>query len=74
MKVAQQKTHQYTELNQLRSFAILSVISIHVCMFFKTMTNINLLTVFYMTIDTLSHFAVPAFIFIPVLDYIIVTM
>ena len=64
MEEAQQRVPNYLELNYLRGFAILSVISIHVCMFFKKMININLLTVFYMTIDAFSHFAVPAFIFI----------
>lgn len=60
----QQKTHYYPEMNYLRGFAILSVISIHVSVYFTEMSDINSLTLLYMTIDTLSQAAVPAFVFI----------
>ena len=63
-KMAQQKTHYYSEMNYLRGFAILSVISIHISDYFTEMTNINLLTVLYMAIDAFSQAAVPAFVFI----------
>jgi probable poly-beta-1,6-N-acetyl-D-glucosamine export protein len=54
----------FSEINYLRGFAILSVISIHVSTYYTQMETINLLTTLYITIDTLSLFAVPAFIFI----------
>lgn len=54
----------FPEINYLRGFAILAVISIHISAYFTKMESINLLTVFYMAIDAFSHFAVPAFIFI----------
>jgi probable poly-beta-1,6-N-acetyl-D-glucosamine export protein len=63
-KMPQQKTRYYSEMNYLRSFAILSVISIHISDYFTEMTNINLLTVLYMAIDAFSRAAVPAFVFI----------
>jgi len=40
------------------------VISIHVSGYFTKMDSINALTLVYMIIDVVSHFAVPAFIFI----------
>jgi peptidoglycan/LPS O-acetylase OafA/YrhL len=61
-KVGQETAQHYTEVNYLRGFAILSVISIHVSASFRNMTNINSLTVLYMAIDSLSQVAVPAFI------------
>lgn len=54
----------YPEINYLRGFAILAVISIHVSAYFTKMDSINALTLVYMTIDAVSQFAVPAFIFI----------
>jgi len=63
-KVAQQKTNYYPEINYLRGFAILSAISVHVSGNFTEMANINLLTVLYMAIGSLSGVAVPAFVFI----------
>lgn len=54
----------YSEINYLRGFATLSVISIHISCYFTKMTTINLLAMLYMTIDSLSQFAVPAFIFV----------
>lgn len=54
----------FPEINYLRGFAILSVISIHTSAYFIKMTSINLLTIFYIIVDVFSHFAVPAFMFI----------
>lgn len=54
----------YLEINYLRGFAILAVISIHISTNFTKMQFMNPLTIIYMTIDCFSHFSVPAFIFI----------
>jgi len=62
--MTQQKTHYYPEINYLRGFAVLFMISIHVSVYFIEMTDLNLLTVLYMAIDVFSQAAVPAFIFI----------
>jgi len=63
-KMAQQKTHYYSEMNYLRGFAILFVISNHISDYFTEMANINLLAVLYMALSALAQAAVPAFIFI----------
>jgi peptidoglycan/LPS O-acetylase OafA/YrhL len=52
----------FDEVNILRAFAILAVISIHVSDHFKIMSGITLLSSVYMAIDTFCHFAVPLFI------------
>jgi len=52
----------FEEINILRAFAILAVISIHVSANFTKMISINLLATAYMAIDELSQFAVPLFI------------
>ena len=52
----------FDEVNILRAFAILAVISIHVSDHFKIMGGITLLTSVYMAIDAFCHFAVPLFI------------
>ncbi|MFA6768934.1 MAG: acyltransferase [Parabacteroides sp.] len=59
------KTHSkyYPEINYLRGFAILAVISIHVSGVFTKM-QMSSMTMIYMFIDAISQFAVPAFIFI----------
>jgi len=59
-----QKSGYFPEINYLRGFAILAVISIHVSTYNNKMTCINSLTFFYIIVDVFSHFAVPAFIFI----------
>lgn len=52
----------FNEINILRAFAILAVISIHVSTYFTKMGSINVLAATYMAIDVFSHFAVPLFI------------
>jgi probable poly-beta-1,6-N-acetyl-D-glucosamine export protein len=52
----------FSEIVYLRAIAILAVISIHVSAFFTEMNSINFLTLLYMSIDTVSHFAVPLFV------------
>jgi len=54
----------FDEINILRAFAILAVISIHVSAYFTKMDAINGLATLYMSIDAFSHFAVPLFIVI----------
>lgn len=54
----------FSEINYLRGFAILAVISIHVSAYYTQMPSINALTIFYILIGSFSGFAVPAFIFI----------
>ncbi len=54
----------FEEINYVRGVAILAVISIHVSAYFTRMDTITNLTIFYITIDTVSKFAVPAFIFV----------
>ncbi|WFN33444.1 acyltransferase [Methanogenium sp. S4BF] len=56
------KARYFDEINILRAFAILAVISIHVSDHFKIMGGITLLTLVYMAIDAFCHFAVPLFI------------
>ena len=56
------KVRYFDEINILRAFAILAVISIHVSAYFTHMGTINGLAALYMSIDVLSHFAVPLFI------------
>lgn len=58
------KRTYYPEINYLRGFAILAVISIHISSSFTKIPSINWLTLAYIVIDAVSHFAVPAFIFI----------
>ncbi|MCT8337804.1 acyltransferase [Methanoculleus sp. Afa-1] len=58
------KVRYFDEINILRAFAILAVISIHVSANFTHMDTINGLAALYMSIDVLSHFAVPLFIVI----------
>ncbi len=58
------KVRYFDEINILRAFAILAVISIHVSTNFTNMDAINGLAALYMSIDVLSHFAVPLFIVI----------
>ena len=58
------KVRYFDEINILRAFAILAVISIHVSANFTNMDTINGLAALYMSIDVLSHFAVPLFIVI----------
>ena len=53
------KVRYFDEINILRAFAILAVISIHVSANFTKMDTINGLAALYMSIDVLSHFAVP---------------
>ena len=52
----------FDEVNIVRAFAILAVISSHVSDHFKIMSGITLLTSVYMAIDAFCHFAVPLFI------------
>ena len=52
----------FDEINFLRAFAILAVISIHVAAFFTHMSGITFQTSVYMAIYAFSHFAVPLFI------------
>jgi len=52
----------FDEINILRAFAILAVISIHVSTYFTRMGTINFLAATYMSVDIFSHFAVPLFI------------
>jgi len=56
------KVRYFDEINILRALAILAVISIHVSANFTKMDTINGLAALYMSIDVLSHFAVPLFI------------
>ena len=58
------KVRYFDEINILRAFAILAVISIHVSAYFTEMDTINGLAALYMSIDVFSHFAVPLFIVI----------
>jgi len=58
------KVRYFDEINILRAFAILAVISIHVSAYFTKMDTINGLAALYMSIDVFSHFAVPLFIVI----------
>jgi peptidoglycan/LPS O-acetylase OafA/YrhL len=58
------KVRYFDEINILRAFAILAVISIHVSAYFTRMDGINWLAALYMSIDVFSHFAVPLFIVI----------
>lgn len=58
-----EKRAYYPEINYLRGFSILAVISIHVSACFAKM-QMSSIAVVYMIIDAISHFAVPAFIFI----------
>jgi peptidoglycan/LPS O-acetylase OafA/YrhL len=52
----------FDEINLLRAFAILAMISIHVSAYFKEMSAINILATVYMSIQTFSQFAVPLFV------------
>jgi probable poly-beta-1,6-N-acetyl-D-glucosamine export protein len=52
----------FSEIVYLRAFAILAVISIHVSSCFTSMERATFLTFFYMSVDTISHFAVPLFV------------
>ena len=52
----------FSEIVYLRAIAILAVISIHVSVFFNKMSGITFLTLLYMSINTLSQFAVPLFV------------
>ena len=52
----------FDEINLLRAFAILAVISIHVSGAFTFMNPASFLTILYMAIDTASGFAVPLFV------------
>lgn len=56
------KIRYFDEINVLRAFAILAVISIHVSANFTQMSIINFLASLYMAVDVFSHFAVPLFI------------
>ncbi|WP_265582386.1 acyltransferase [Methanofollis aquaemaris] len=56
------RVRYFDEINILRAFAILAVISIHVSTYFTQMSTINLLATVDMAIDAFSHFAVPLFI------------
>jgi len=58
------KLAYFKEIDILRAIAILGVLSIHVSAYFVYMKDITLLTFFYVSIDILSHFAVPLFVFI----------
>ena len=58
------KVRYFDEINILRAFAILAVISIHVSTYFTRMDTISWLAALYMSIKVLSHFAVPLFIVI----------
>jgi len=52
----------FSEITYLRAFAVLAVISIHICANLDEMATISFLTYMYLSIDTFSHFAVPLFI------------
>jgi probable poly-beta-1,6-N-acetyl-D-glucosamine export protein len=52
----------FSEIEFLRAFAILAVISIHVSAYFTKMDTVNFLTFLYISIGTFSHFAVPLFV------------
>jgi len=52
----------FDEINILRAFAILAVISIHISAYFTRMPAMNSLAIAYMTIDVISSFAVPLFV------------
>ena len=52
------------ELDYLRAFAILAVISIHTTANFTRIENLNLLAITNIIIDVFSHFAVPIFVII----------
>jgi peptidoglycan/LPS O-acetylase OafA/YrhL len=52
----------FDEINILRAFAILAVISIHISAKFTNMSIFNFLTTVYEAVDVFSHFAVPLFI------------
>jgi peptidoglycan/LPS O-acetylase OafA/YrhL len=58
------KTTYFNEINILRALAIGAVISVHTSAIFVGMDFISFLTVIYMSVDAISHFAVPLFIFI----------
>ena len=52
------------EMDYLRAFAILAVLVIHVCCWWKGISEINPLMITNMGLHTFTHFAVPLFIFI----------
>ena len=52
----------FEEIVYLRAIAVLAVISIHVSAIFTSMDQNNLLTFLYMSLNVLSHFAVPLFV------------
>jgi len=56
------RARYFDEINILRAFAILAVISIHISAYFTEMSTVNFLTTVYMAVDVFSHFAVPLFI------------
>ncbi|MFZ2497819.1 acyltransferase [Methanosarcina sp.] len=59
--MAQQKS-RIEEIDYLRGFAILAVITIHISDNFTHIPNVNLLLTINLIIDVFSHFAVPLFI------------
>jgi probable poly-beta-1,6-N-acetyl-D-glucosamine export protein len=52
----------FDEINILRAFAILAVISMHISINFEKMSYLNFLAISYMAILVLSHFAVALFV------------
>lgn len=58
------KPRYYPEINYLRGLAILAVIGTHVTAYFTMLKNVNALSITCMSIDALTSYAVPTFIFI----------
>lgn len=58
------KETKIKEIELLRGFAILGVISVHVSAYFTEMHHVNFLVILSIIVDVFSHFAVPLFIFI----------
>lgn len=62
--VGEIKPSYYPEMNYLRGFAILAVIITHVSAHFTDLSEVNALSTTCMVLDSLSSYAVPAFLFI----------
>jgi surface polysaccharide O-acyltransferase-like enzyme len=52
----------FSEIVYLRAIAILAVIAIHTSAYYSIMERATFLTFLYMSVDTISHFAVPLFV------------
>lgn len=59
-----EKMKHVLEIDYLRGFAILAVLSIHTSANFTRISTVNSLLILNVIIDVFSHFAVPLFIFI----------